>query len=132
MNTTAILSYKQLVGTFSVLLGLSVLLSGMHAKDLSLLVANASTLDGAPLKKVIADDNSQLTNPGKSPVDTHSHTHIDKLNLKPISQMVSDAPQADTRSLKRTRHHHPKHTIPHPFRGQLFQSLITRIIDIKA
>lgn len=93
-----------LTSLFSLTIVLSVLLSGLHAKELPTLRANEAVRQaGVGVKKAVKDD------PGSSSlvkVSGEVHPHVDKQTLKSALKAFSDQNmKADARHLKRQRHH---------------------------
>lgn len=90
----------------SILMTLSLLLSGVHAKDVSSLT-NQQIKRAASIKNPLApkDDGGQNSQTQKVAIDSHLHNHIDKQTLKSAMKSFSDQnPQADQRSLRKVRH----------------------------
>lgn len=95
--------------TVSAVLGVAVLLSGAHAKD----IAGAAQADHGPMHKVFSDDGSAIAK-----VSAELHNHVDKQTSHSIVSANGDNPmQTDMRSL---RQQHKKFSI----RAQLQRSWI--------
>src|SRR5687768_5338302 len=87
---------------FSLYIGLGVVASGAHSKDV---VIHATNIDRSLVDTVsrqISDDPIQVQSHAK--VHAELHNHIEKQTLKTMVKHVSDqAPQADMKSLKRIK-----------------------------
>lgn len=105
---------------FSLTIALSVLLSGMHAKDLPALSTQVKKPSQAAIRKTGKDDAG--ASHGKLVGEVHNH--IDKQTLKSALKVFGDQNmQADARHLKRQRHQSRRPSAPRRMRGVL--SLMT-------
>ena len=100
MTQTFTYSFGKLL---SIALGVSVLFGATHAKDVS-----AFTL---PTYSSLFNNSKQTDNNPQNTYKIHveHHNHIDKVSLKStLNKMNKQTPQADAKSLHRSRHGSPK------------------------
>lgn len=92
---------KPFTAIFSSFIALSVLLLGVHARDVS-----AATTQNAQAKKLDDGSGQQVTRTVDKQVSDHLHNHVEKQSFKSMVKTFSDqSPQADHRSLKKQRTH---------------------------
>lgn len=89
----------------SVALGISVLFGATHAKDVSALTLPSYA---AMFSDSRGKDNNTNQN-AYYKINVDHHNHIDRMNLKSVVNKVNkQTPQADAKSLHRSRHGSPK------------------------
>lgn len=99
---------------FSLTIAASILLSGVHAKDLPAISTQARNMQ-ATVKKTAKDDAGSSPTYGK--VSGEVHNHVERQTLKSALKAFGDQNmQADARHLKR-QHHQARRAQPRGLRG---------------
>lgn len=89
------------VKLLSFALGVSVLFSSVHAKDISAFAMPT----GANLISNQKQGNTSSPDGSGYKINVEHHNHIDKVSLKSVvKNTAQDTPQADAKSLRRNRH----------------------------
>lgn len=90
----------------SVALGVSVLFGATHAKDVSAFtIPTYSSVFNSSKQK----DGPSFGNSNAYKIQVEHHNHIDKISLKSmVNKINKQTPQADAKSLRRSRHSEPK------------------------
>lgn len=105
-----------LTAFLSLTIAACILLSGVHAKDLTSLGSKSKEYQTAGIKKVVKDDSAGST----YKVSGEVHPHVDKQTLKSAVKAFGDQNmQADARHLKRQRHYARQAAAPRRLKGVL-------------
>jgi|GEM_PF-6491646 len=117
MTQTLTYTFPKLI---SIALGISVLFGATHAKDVS---AFAMPSYFSALSSNNKQGDNTTANTYKIAVDHHNH--IDRLSLKSVVKKIDkQTPQADAKSLHRSRHGSPKKVSKKQHHGDSWHTLL--------